>query len=205
LMGHTATAVQKLVAGARGWRGSAWLRPLAPNLTPPGGSLLRTLAGHTSSVTAVAVYAVGRRAISASWDKTLKIWDLETGQVLRTLEGHTDAVEAVAVYADKRRAISASRDSTLKIWDMESGKELRTIEGHADHVGAVAIFADGRRVTIASPYETLNIWDLESETVLATFSGDSLFWRCDVAPDGRTVVAGDKSGRVHVLRLEEPG
>jgi WD40 repeat protein len=203
LLGQGAPGVQNLVAGATGWRGAAWLRPLRPSLTPPGGPLLRTLAGHP--FTAVAVYSDGRRAISASYDRTLKIWDLETGQALRTLEGHTDTVNAVAAYANGRRAISASEDKTLKIWDLETGQTSRTLEGHTQDVEAVAVYAGGRRAISASWDLTLRLWDLETGAALATFGGDSIVGSCDVAPDGRTLVAGDSSGRVHILRLEEPG
>ena len=56
----------------------------------------------------MAVTPDGRRAVSASEDRTLRLWDLESGQTLRTLEGHTDWVNAVAVTPDGRRAVSAS-------------------------------------------------------------------------------------------------
>ena len=79
----------------------------------------------------MAVSPDGRRAVSASDDKTLKVWDLETGRELRTLEGHSDGVTGVAVSPDGRRAVSASYDNTLKVWDLESGRELRTLEGHS--------------------------------------------------------------------------
>jgi hypothetical protein len=54
-----------------------WLKPLWPSLHPPGTALVRTLAGHSDSVSGVAVSPDGRRAVSASWDNTLKVWDLE--------------------------------------------------------------------------------------------------------------------------------
>ena len=79
----------------------------------------------------MAVTPDGRRAVSASEDKTLKVWDLESGRALRTLEGHSDWVNGVAVTPDGRRAVSASWDKTLKVWDLESGRALRTLEGHS--------------------------------------------------------------------------
>ena len=82
---------------------------------------LGALRGHTGAVTAVAVTPDGRCAISGSSDKTLKVWDLESGAELRTLEGHSDWVNAVAVTPDGRRAISGSADKTLRVWYLESG------------------------------------------------------------------------------------
>src|SRR5260370_40933831 len=87
---------------------------------------------------AVAVTPDGRRAVSASWDQTLRVWDLESGQTLRTLQGHTEAVKAVAVTPDGRRAVSASDDRTLRLWDLESGKEIATFEGERS-MGSAAI------------------------------------------------------------------
>ena len=108
------------------------------------GQLVRTLEGHTHSVTAVVLMPDGRRAISGSADHTLRMWDLEKGQLVRTLEGHTDWVTAVVVTPDGRRAISGSADRTLRMWDLEGGQSAHALAGHADSVTAVALMPDGR-------------------------------------------------------------
>jgi WD40 repeat protein len=79
------------------------------------GETKTVLQGHTSPVIAVAVTSDGRRAVSASGDKTLRLWDLESGQTIHTLQGHTASVNAVAVTPDGRRAVSASEDATLRL------------------------------------------------------------------------------------------
>ena len=79
----------------------------------------------------MAVTPDGQRAVSASEDQTLKVWDLDSGRELRTLTGHTGSVTAVAVTPDGQRAVSASGDETLKVWDLDSGRELRTLTGHS--------------------------------------------------------------------------
>ena len=96
------------------------------------GRELRTLEGHTAVVNGVALSGDGRRAVSASKDNTLKVWDVESGRELRTLQGHSGSVYGVALSGDGRLAVSASDDKTLKVWDVESGRELRTLEGHTD-------------------------------------------------------------------------
>ncbi|NJM64119.1 MAG: hypothetical protein HC849_34645 [Oscillatoriales cyanobacterium RU_3_3] len=101
-------AIQAMLEVAKHWKATPWLRPLTPCLTPPRRGLLRTLKGHNDSVNAVAVTADGKRAISGSWDNTIKVWDLTTGKEEFSLKGHSYGVSAVAVTADSKRAISGS-------------------------------------------------------------------------------------------------
>ena len=127
-------AIGALLGAARAGADRPSLAPLRRSLTPPGGPLLATLEGHGDWVSAVAVTPDGRRAVSGSDDRTLKVWDLEQGALLATLEGHGDGVLAVAVTPDGRRAVSGSCDRTLKVWDLEQGALLSTLEGHGDRV-----------------------------------------------------------------------
>jgi WD40 repeat protein len=66
----------------------------------------------------LAVLDNGSCALSGSWDKTLRLWDLATGGTLRTLEGHTGSINAVAATTDGSRALSGSDDHTLRLWDL---------------------------------------------------------------------------------------
>ncbi|MCT7964639.1 hypothetical protein NG791_28590 [Laspinema sp. D1] len=109
---------------------------------------------------------------------------------------------AVAIAPDGKQAVSASSDNTLKLWDLATGSELATLSGHSGSVEAVAITPDGKQAVSASNDETLKLWDLATGKVLATFIGEYGMISCAVAPDGVTVVAGDGSGRVYLLRLE---
>jgi WD40 repeat protein len=67
-------------------------------------------------------------------DRTVKVWELESGRLLRSLEGHTGGVNAVAVSPDGRFIVSGSDDRTVKVWELESGRLLRSLEGHTDWV-----------------------------------------------------------------------
>jgi NB-ARC domain/WD domain, G-beta repeat/Trypsin-like peptidase domain len=91
-----------------------------PDLPHP--ALIRTLEGHSTSVIDCAVSPDGQLIVSASSDRTLKVWDALTGQLLRTLEGHSDSVSGCAFSPGGQLIVSASYDSTLKVWDAESGK-----------------------------------------------------------------------------------
>ncbi|WP_293292749.1 WD40 repeat domain-containing protein [Microcoleus sp. PH2017_13_LAR_U_A] len=182
--------IQATLEQAKQSKDSLWLRPLRGNLERANEGALRTLAGHTSYVNAVAIAPDGKTAISASHDRTLKIWEIDIGTELRTLIGHTGWVSAVAIAPDGKTTISASGDNTLKIWDTETGTEVRTLTGHTDSVNGVAIAPDGKTAISASHDRTLKIWDTESGTELRTLTGHSSHVSAvAIAPDGKVIVA----------------
>jgi WD40 repeat protein len=102
---------------------------------------LRTLEGHTNRITAAAVLPDGCRALSASADKTLRLWDLASGETLRTLVGHTGVVGAVAVLADGSRALSGSFDNTLRLWNPATAESLAEYTADAP-ITCVAVAGD---------------------------------------------------------------
>ncbi|KAG9092785.1 hypothetical protein FRC07_011588, partial [Ceratobasidium sp. 392] len=76
------------------------------------------LVGHTAVVYSVAYSPDGTRIVSGSFDRTIRIWDAQTGQMIgRPLEGHKDSVNSVAYSPDGLRIISGSSDKTIRIWD----------------------------------------------------------------------------------------
>jgi len=180
-----------------------WLRPLHPTLDSPGAALIRTLEGHCSAVTGVAITPDGRRAASASWDRTLKVWDLETGRVLSTLTGHSSGLYGVALTPDGQRAISASRDHTLKVWDLEGGRTVCTLEGHSSDVLGVAVTPDGKRAISASEDNTLKLWDLDTGRALRTLNGhSSAVHGVAVTPDGQRAVSASGDSTLKIWDLE---
>jgi WD40 repeat protein/transcriptional regulator with XRE-family HTH domain len=165
----------------------------------------RMLGSHNGGILALAVTPDGRRVISAGRDDVLKVWDVRRAAEVHTLVGHKELIWDVVIAPNGSCVVSGSEDRTVKVWDMKSGKCIRTLEGHGARVVAVIVSADGRRVYSFSGDHTLKAWALETGRLLATFTGESGFRSGAVAPDGLTVVVGEESGRVHILRLEEDG
>jgi WD40 repeat protein len=81
-----------------------------------------TLRGHSGTVCCVVFGSDGKRIVSGSDDKTLKVWNATTGQETLTLKGHTSRVNSVAFSPDGKRIVSASEDATLKVWDAMNNK-----------------------------------------------------------------------------------
>ena len=150
-----------------------WLRPLAPSLMPPGTKLIRTLSNHRDGITAIKITPDGQRVISGSYDKSLKVWDLSTGQELFTFEGHSGSIEALAVTSDCKRLVSGSSlvfgsaDNTLKVWDLTNGRQKFNLQGHSRSILEVFITPDDRRVISAS-IDNIKVWDLTTGQELFT-------------------------------------
>jgi WD40 repeat protein len=115
---------------------------IKPVMRDGWSACLQTLKGHSSAVSSVAFLHDSARLASASYDRTIKVWDVSSGECLQTLEGHNEAVSSVAFSHDSARLASASYDSTVKVWDVSSGECLQTLEGHGSAVSSVAFSHD---------------------------------------------------------------
>jgi WD40 repeat protein len=165
-------------------------------------SLLRDLVGHWGMVTSCVVTPDGKRVISTSLDRTVKVWDLDTGRVLSTLEGHTALVNSCAVTPDGRRVVSASLDKSLKVWDLETGRVV-TLEAHIDCVSSCAVTPDGRRIVSGSYDQTVKVWDLDTGLLITTLVGHRYpVMSCAVTPDGRRVISGSDDKTLKVWSLD---
>ena len=84
--------------------------------------------------------------LTASYDKTARLWEARTGRPLGIPLEHQDAVLAVAFSPDGRTVLTGSRDKTARLWDARTGKPIGAPLQHQDEVGAVAFSRDGRTV-----------------------------------------------------------
>ncbi|MCT7963375.1 NB-ARC domain-containing protein, partial [Laspinema sp. D1] len=198
----TVPEIETLLTQAKNYQGNPWFRPLTPSFNPVGGALIRTLTGHSWSVQAVAITPDGKQAVSASSDKTLKLWDLATGSELATLTGHSKSVQAVAITPDGKQAVSASDDNTLKLWDLAMGSERATLTGHSKSVWAVAITPDGKQAVSASWDSTLKLWDLATGLERATLRGRGNFlFAVAITPDGKQAVSASLDNTLELWDL----
>ena len=106
----------------------------------------------------------GKRIVTASQDKTARIWDAATGKPIgEPLKGHEDAVMSAAFSPDGKRIVTASQDKTARIWDAATGKPIgEPLKGHEDAVMSAAFSPDGKRIVTASQDKTARIWDAET-------------------------------------------
>jgi WD40 repeat protein/serine/threonine protein kinase len=166
------------------------------------GRSIHTSGGLEGLVSAIAITPDGRHAFWGSDAGVLHVWHVATGDPVRLSEGHASWVNAVAITPNGRCAMSASAGGKLRLWDLDSRQLLRTLEEHVDPANAITVTADGRHAVCTSSDNMLRVWDVETGIGITAFTGESPMSRCIVAPDGQTIVAREKSGRGHFLRLE---
>ncbi len=161
--------------------------PRAPKTPKPEQGVWK---GHTSNVISVVFSPDGSKALSASWDKTLKLWEVSTGRVLRTFRGRLGQVESAVFSPDGRTILSGHWDKTLKLRDAATGRLLRTFRGHGAPVSAVAFSPDGRKALSGSEDKTVRLWDVASGRELRRFMGHTNMVKAVAyAPDGRTALS----------------
>ncbi len=137
---------------------------LHSNLTK-GVYASHTLTGHGSPVSCIAVF--DGKLFSGSWDKTIKVWDLQTEECTATLRGHGDAVSFLT--ASDGKLFSASIDCTIKVWDLKTEQCKATLSGHSQGVYSLAV-VDGKLFS-ASTDDSMKVWDLKTGECIETLIG----------------------------------
>ncbi|XP_046480875.1 notchless protein homolog 1 [Neodiprion pinetum] len=116
------------------------------------------MTGHQQLINDVKFSPDGRLLASASFDKSIKLWEGSSGKYITSLRGHVQAVYSVSWSADSRLLVSGSADSTLKVWSIKTKKLAQDLPGHADEVYAVDWSPDGLRVASGGKDKILKLW-----------------------------------------------
>ena len=115
------------------------------------GFARRALTGHSQCVQDVVISSDSNFALSGSWDKTLRLWDLNMGETVRTFQKHTSDVNSVAFSADNRQIVSGSRDRTVRLWNTLADCKYTIEEGqHTDWVSCVRFSPSPKEPLIVS-------------------------------------------------------
>jgi WD40 repeat protein len=132
------------------------------------GTLLKVFSGHTGKVNSAVISPDGLYALSGSNDRTIKLFDINTGQCIKTLTGHTDVVYSVCFSPDSKYALSGSGyyDQTLKYWNLSTGECVRTFTGHGNSIWGVDISDNGGYALSGSDDNSLRYWRISDGTCL---------------------------------------
>jgi len=155
-------------------------------ISPTEINLRRVLVGHRAAVNVVDFDE--KYIVSASGDRTIKVWSTSSCEFVRTLNGHKRGI-ACLQYHD-RLVVSGSSDNTIRLWDIECGACLRVLEGHEELVRCIRF--DSKRIVSGAYDGKIKVWDLQAAMDPRAPAGTLCI---------RTLV--EHSGRVFRLQFDE--
>ena len=158
---------------------------------------------HLATIWSVDVSPDNQAIASASADKTVKIWDRQTGAILQNLTDHQDQVYAVVFSPDGQLLVTASLDKTIKIWQVETGELLNTLTGHLDGVRSLAISSDGKIIVSGSLDDTVKVWNLETGALIQTLTGHSNdVLSVAISPDSHIIASSSRDKTIKLWNLK---
>ncbi|KAE8348906.1 WD40 repeat-like protein [Aspergillus coremiiformis] len=167
----------------------------------------RSLEGHSHIVSDCVISSDGAYALSSSWDKSLRLWELSTGETTRTFVGHTNDVLSVSFSADNRQIVSASRDRSIKLWNtLGDCKFTITEKGHTDWVSCVRFSPNPQNPVIVSAGwdKLVKVWELASCKLQTDHIGHTGYINAvTISPDGSLCASGGKDGTTMLWDLNE--
>ncbi|CAG2197530.1 RACK1 [Mytilus edulis] len=172
------------------------------------GLPLRCLRGHGHFVSDVVMSSDGQFALSGSWDKTLRLWDLGAGTTTRLFDNHDKDVLSVAFSADNRQIVSGSRDKSIKLWNtLGVCKYTIQDEGHSDWVSCVRFSNTANPIIVSCGWDKhVKVWNLTNCKLKTNHIGHTGYLNTvTVSPDGSLCASGGKDleGKIVVDELRQ--
>lgn len=133
--------------------------------------LLKLLLGHTGQVTSVAMDPYNSFFVTGSADRTMKIWDLASGNLQLTLSGHIMAVRGMAISPRHPYLFSCSEDKTVKCWDLEKNVVIRDYHGHLSAVYTIDIHPELDIIVTGGRDSSVRVWDIRTRTPIHVLTG----------------------------------
>jgi WD40 repeat protein len=130
--------------------------------------------GSVSSISSVAFSPDGKRILTGSADKTVRVWSVASGEEMGSLIEQTGPVSSVAFSPDGKRILTGSRDGIARLWDAARPREeANTFVGHAGPISSAAFSPSGKFILTGSEDATALLWNIETRSVLYTLAGQS--------------------------------
>lgn len=167
----------------------------------------KRLKGHGHFISDVVMSSDGQYALSGSWDKTLRLWDLGAGRTTSRFEDHTKDVLSVAFSADNRQIVSGSRDKTIKLWNTLAQCKYTIQEGgHSDWVSCVRFSPNNNNPIIVSCGwdKAVKVWNLTNCKIKTDHQRHNGYLNTvTVSPDGSLCASGGKDSKAMLWDLNE--
>ncbi|PRP88502.1 hypothetical protein PROFUN_03219 [Planoprotostelium fungivorum] len=165
-----------------------------------------TLEGHKGDVYSAKFHPGQHHVVTGGYDKTVRLFDITTGQNIRTFVGHNSSVSRAIFNPSGNLIITGSKDSTIKFWDISSGICVRTISSHLGEVTSVEVNSNGTMLLSGSKDNANRLWEMSTARPVTRFKGHQNttknFVRCSFGADETLVLGGSEDGCVYIWDIE---
>ncbi|XAR67959.1 hypothetical protein NMG60_11002918 [Bertholletia excelsa] len=161
------------------------------------------ITAHEGGCAAIVFEYNSGKLISGGQDRTIKVWDTNTGSMSGSLFGCLGSVLDLAITHDNRSVIAASSYNNLYAWDVNSGRMHHTLTGHTDKVCAVDVSKVSRRHVVSAAYDrTIKVWDLQKGYCINTILFHSNCNAICFSIDGQTICSGHVDGNLRLWDIQ---
>jgi eukaryotic-like serine/threonine-protein kinase len=166
------------------------------------GRLINSLKGHASQVLSQAFSPDGRTLATAG-DRTVKLWDVATGQERMSINAHDDILWAVAFSPDSQRLVSGCYDGSAKVWDVTTGNELLKLKAHNYQIYTTKFSPDGKIIATGSADWLVKLWDSATGREIRALKGHFGDVRSVAfSPDGKRMASASHDRTVRIWDIE---
>lgn len=154
-----------------------------------------TSRAHEKDINALAVSPNDSLFATASYDKTCKIWDLDTGELKGTLANHKRGLWDVNFCQYDKILATCSGDKTIKLWNLDTFAVVRSLEGHTNAVQRCSFLNRQKQLVSSGADGLIKIWDCSTGDCLKTLDGHgNRIWALTVLGDGDLIISADADG-----------
>lgn len=184
-------------------------RIAAPTMLPEGqpvvqlfdaatGKEIRQFRGQESGLSmSLAFSHDGKTLAAGGHDKTVHLWNAETGEEIHRLQGHEGTVYSLQFSHDDKLLASTGLEEKIHLWDVASGKERTRLAGHPGGTGSVAFSPDRKTLVSGGKDQTIRVWDLATGRLAKTLTGANQEIRCVAfSPDGKYLASAHSEGTI---------
>ncbi len=177
-------------------------KPISETNYPKGFILKHTFRGHIYNVNRIAWSQDGKMLASPSNDKTIRLWDTESGKLIHTLNKQSDSINAVSWSPNSNILASCSDDNTIKIWDARKGESIKVLEKHTAPVQTVAWSPDAQLIASGSKDQTVRFWDAETGKSVTRIDHNAEQVCLSWSPDTRTLAMSIENNIIELWDIE---